>query len=149
MDFLQGAQSKCECALLLYLHYYTANSWRSSVQMAHLPGQNLHCSDVQRREGETVAGRRIAAASTDAASPGVWGSSDGANLSHKATVLHSCCVKCHKRFRDVAGLKPLLAQIYKYPNLVCVQRLYSYMPFLTTSLTTGLTGAGLVLPNLR
>lgn len=107
MDFLQGAQSKCECALLLSLHYYTANSWRSSVQTAHLPGQNLHCSDVHRREGERVAGRRIAAASTDVASPGVWGSSDGANLSHKATVVHWCCLKCHKRCREDWNLFPL------------------------------------------
>lgn len=67
MDFLQGAQSKSESSLLLSLHYDAANSQRSSVQTTRLPGQELTCSDIHRRESERVAGRRIPAARTDAA----------------------------------------------------------------------------------
>lgn len=68
MDFLQGAQSRPESSFLLSLHSDAANSQRRSVQTALLPGKALACSDIQRRESEGVAGRRIPGASTDAAS---------------------------------------------------------------------------------
>lgn len=67
MDFLLGAQSRPESSFLLSLHSDVANGQRRSVQTALIPSQALTCSDIHRRESETVAGRRIPRVSADAA----------------------------------------------------------------------------------